>query len=157
MDVPVLGAAAYTGLAVWHGGLSGSAPLKAAESAQFTQGAGEAIAVAETLFSPLNFVVSGGLLVLLPLMCIALAPKGASVPVPVDAPASGRAGPTRSSPGASSPDPSHAGGLTLRFPPESPSFRLVFACGIETYVLNIRLISTKVKKLNLLLMTINVI
>jgi short-chain fatty acids transporter len=32
MDVPVLGAAAYTGLAVWHGGLSGSAPLKAAES-----------------------------------------------------------------------------------------------------------------------------
>ena len=80
MDVPVLGAAAYTGLAVWHGGLSGSAPLKAAESAQFTQGAGEAIAVAETLFSPLNLVVSGGLLLLLPLMCFAMAPREASVP-----------------------------------------------------------------------------
>jgi short-chain fatty acids transporter len=80
MDVPILGAAAYTGLAVWHGGLSGSAPLKAAESAQFTQGAGDAIPVGETLFSSLNFIVSGGLLVLLPLMCIALAPRKASVP-----------------------------------------------------------------------------
>jgi short-chain fatty acids transporter len=80
MDVPVLGAAAYTGLAVWHGGLSGSAPLKAAESAQFTKGAGEAIAVAETLFSPLNLLVSGGLLLLLPLMCFAMAPREASVP-----------------------------------------------------------------------------
>jgi short-chain fatty acids transporter len=100
MDVPVLGAAAYTGLAVWHGGLSGSAPLKAAESAQFTQGAGEAIAVGETRFSSLNLVVSGGLLILLPLMCIALAPKEASVPVPAPAAAmtAGRSRPKRSIP-----------------------------------------------------------
>ena len=91
MDVPVLGAAAYTGLAVWHGGLSGSAPLKAAESAQFTQGASEAISVSDTLFSPLNFAVSGGLLILLPLMCVALAPKEASVPQRASrAPASSR-------------------------------------------------------------------
>ena len=80
MDVPVLGAAAYTGLAVWHGGLSGSAPLKAAESAQFTEGASQAISVSETLFSPLNLVVSGGLLVLLPVMCVALAPRDPTVP-----------------------------------------------------------------------------
>ena len=80
MDIPVLGAAAYTGLAVWHGGLSGSAPLKAAESAQFTEGATQAIPVSETLFSSLNLAVSGGLLILLPLMCMALAPKVASVP-----------------------------------------------------------------------------
>ncbi|KPK52320.1 MAG: hypothetical protein AMJ63_09790 [Myxococcales bacterium SG8_38_1] len=96
MDVPVLGAAAYTGLAVWHGGLSGSAPLKAAETAQFTQGAGEAIAVGDTLFSPLNLVVSGGLIILLPLMCIALAPKHASVPEVVAAPSTGRSQPKRS-------------------------------------------------------------
>jgi short-chain fatty acids transporter len=80
MDIPVLGAAAYAGLAIWHGGLSGSAPLKAAESAQFTQGATRAIPVNETLFSPLNLIVTGGLLVLLPLMCIALAPREAAVP-----------------------------------------------------------------------------
>jgi len=80
IHIPVLGAAAYTGLAVWHGGLSGSSPLKAAESAQFTQGAGQAIPVGETLFSPLNLIVSGGLLVLLPLLCMALAPKEASIP-----------------------------------------------------------------------------
>ncbi len=90
MNVPVLGAAAYTGLAVWHGGLSGSAPLKAAESAQFTQGAGQAIAVSDTLFSSLNLVVSGGLVVLLPLMCIALAPRDALVPDVAAAPRSGR-------------------------------------------------------------------
>ena len=82
MDIPVLGAAAYTGLAIWHGGLSGSAPLKAAESAQFTQGVTAAIPVSETLFSPLNFVVSGGLLILLPLTCMALAPKQPLVPEP---------------------------------------------------------------------------
>jgi short-chain fatty acids transporter len=80
IHIPVLGAAAYTGLAVWHGGLSGSGPLKAAESAQFTQGAGQVIPVGETLFSPLNLIVSGGLLVLLPLQFMALAPKEASIP-----------------------------------------------------------------------------
>ena len=96
MDIPVLGAASYTGLAVWHGGLSGSAPLKAAESAQFTQGAGEAIAVGDTLFSSLNFVVSGGLLILLPLMCIALAPRDASVPEVAAAPSVARSRPKRS-------------------------------------------------------------
>ncbi len=96
MDLPVLGASAYTGLAVWHGGLSGSAPLKAAESAQFTQGAGEAIPVSETLFSALNFVVSGGLIVLLPLMCIALAPKEASVPAPSSKAMARRSGANRS-------------------------------------------------------------
>ena len=80
MDIPVLGAAAYTGLAVWHGGLGGSAPLKAAESAQFTAGAGEPIAVSETLFSSLNLMMSGGLLLLLPLLCIALAPRDARIP-----------------------------------------------------------------------------
>jgi len=82
MDIPVLGAAAYSGLAIWHGGLSGSAPLKAAEAAQFTRGAAQPIPVSETLFSSLNLIVSGGLLILLPLMCIALAPEGATVPTP---------------------------------------------------------------------------
>ena len=80
MDIPLLGAAAYTGLAVWHGGLSGSAPLKAAEAAQFTGGAGAAVPVSETLFSPLNLVVSGGLLLLLPALCVAMAPKEQAVP-----------------------------------------------------------------------------
>jgi len=80
MDIPVLGASAYCGLAIWHGGLSGSAPLKAAEAAQFTQQSTQVISVNETLFSSLNLIVSGGLLVLLPLMCIALAPKAATVP-----------------------------------------------------------------------------
>ncbi len=81
IHLPILGASAYTGLAVWHGGLSGSAPLKAAESAQFTQGIGEAIPVGATLFSPLNLVVSGGLVILLPVLCMALAPRSADAQV----------------------------------------------------------------------------
>jgi len=99
MDIPVLGAAAYTGLAIWHGGLSGSAPLKAAESAQFTQGMTQAIPVSETLFSSLNFIVSGGLLVLLPLTCMALAPKHALVPEPTSRPMAGAPRSKRSLPG----------------------------------------------------------
>jgi short-chain fatty acids transporter len=80
MDIPVLGAAAYCGLAVWHGGLSGSAPLKAAESASITLNATQVIPVTETLLSSVNLVITGGLLVLLPLMCVALAPKTATIP-----------------------------------------------------------------------------
>jgi short-chain fatty acids transporter len=80
MDIPVLGAAAYCGLAVWHGGFSGSAPLKAAESASLTLNATQAIPITETLLSSVNLVITGGLLVLLPLMCVALAPKTASIP-----------------------------------------------------------------------------
>jgi len=47
---PVLGAAAYSGMAVWHGGLSGSAPLKVAEAGT--------IGLDQTLGSALNLVVT---------------------------------------------------------------------------------------------------
>ena len=79
---PLLAAAGYTGLLVWHGGLSGSAPLSvttaegaskvlpAASMAEF----GAGIPLGATLFSPLNLVVSGGLLILVPLVLAALAP-----------------------------------------------------------------------------------
>lgn len=50
----VVGAAGYTGLAVWHGGLSGSAPLKVATAGAF----GPAIPINETLFSTANIVVT---------------------------------------------------------------------------------------------------
>ena len=35
LNYPLIGAAGYSGLMVWHGGLSGSAPLKVAESGHF--------------------------------------------------------------------------------------------------------------------------
>ncbi len=71
---PLLGAAAYSGFAVWHGGLSGSAPLKVAEAGHFAAARVGVIGVERTLLSPLNLVVVGGLLVLIPLLFWALAP-----------------------------------------------------------------------------------
>lgn len=63
---PALGAAGYAGLAVWHGGISGSAPLKVAEEGHFVAELVGVIPVSETLFSPLNVLVTGALCVLLP-------------------------------------------------------------------------------------------
>ncbi len=90
-NAPLLAAAGYTGMMIWHGGLSGSAPLSmtSAENAakvlrpetmQALTAAGYAdgIPLSATLASPLNLVVTGGLLVLVPLT-LALLAKGAPV------------------------------------------------------------------------------
>ena len=60
----LIGAAGYMGLLVWHGGLSGSAPLKVAKTGPF----GEAIPVTETIFSNLNMIVTLLLIGVLPLL-----------------------------------------------------------------------------------------
>lgn len=72
---PLLGAAAYTGLAVWHGGLSGSAPLKVAETGHFAADIAGVVSVGSTLLSPLNLMVMGSLVVLLPLLYYAMSPR----------------------------------------------------------------------------------
>ena len=64
---PLLGAAGYAGFMVWHGGFSGSAPLKVAEPGHFLEDTLGVIPITETLFSPLNIVVTGMLLVVIPL------------------------------------------------------------------------------------------
>jgi short-chain fatty acids transporter len=72
---PLLGAAAYTGLAMWHGGLSGSAPLKAAEQDHFAAAVAGVVPVSETLLSPMNLVITGSLLVAIPLLCWLMTPR----------------------------------------------------------------------------------
>ncbi len=57
LHYPVLGAAAYSGLLVWHGGLSGSAPLKAAETKGFLADLTGAVPVEDTLFSGMNIAI----------------------------------------------------------------------------------------------------
>ncbi len=82
---PLLAAAGYVGLMVWHGGLSGSAPLtvtKASEAAKVLPAAyvarlGEGgIPLTHTIFSPMNLFITGGLLVIAPLMFRLLNPHG---------------------------------------------------------------------------------
>lgn len=51
---PLVAAAGYSALLVWHGGLSGSAPLKVAEGGFF----GRSLAIHQTILSPLNLVVT---------------------------------------------------------------------------------------------------
>lgn len=70
---PLLGAAAYSGMAVWHGGLSGSAPLKVA-GGDGAKWVGD-ISLYEMLFSTTNLVVTGSLLVAIPFLFWAMTPK----------------------------------------------------------------------------------
>jgi short-chain fatty acids transporter len=83
---PLLGAAGYAGFLVWHGGFSGSAPLKVAEEGHFVADVIGVIPISETLFSTLNFTVIGTMLVLIPLLFWRLMPSDESemVPYPLD-------------------------------------------------------------------------
>lgn len=83
---PLLAAAGYMGLLVWHGGFSGSAPLlmtKPAEAANvlpdeaLAQLQGGGVPLGATLLSPMNLFVSGGLLAIIPLVLWLLAPRHA--------------------------------------------------------------------------------
>ena len=71
---PLLGAAGYTGLMVWGGGLSASIPLAAAGQAQ--------IPLQDTLFSTLNLVISGALLIFVPWICRFLVPRETETMLP---------------------------------------------------------------------------
>ena len=69
LDYPLVGAAGYSGLMIWHGGLSGSAPLKVTEGSPATRllpEGGPGIPLGETLFSNLNLGLSLALLVFVP-------------------------------------------------------------------------------------------
>lgn len=72
---PLLGAAGYGGFLIWHGGLSGTAPLTVAQGDHFLVETLGQIPVSETLFSELNLIVTGSLLVLIPLLFWRLTPK----------------------------------------------------------------------------------
>ncbi|HZW08677.1 MAG TPA: TIGR00366 family protein [Phycisphaerales bacterium] len=77
---PLLAAAGYLGLMVWHGGLSGSAPLKVTTAKDIAEVFGPGapfgpIDLTRTLFSPMNLFITGGLLVLSPLLVSRLSPR----------------------------------------------------------------------------------
>ena len=73
LNYPLVGAAAYSGLVVWHGGLSGSAPLKVAEEGHFLFSEIGRISISETILSTMNLWVIAATLVLIPLSFYLLA------------------------------------------------------------------------------------
>ena len=96
LHYPIICAAGYTGLAVWHGGLSGSAPLKVTSEAQLIQFLGPELAnqidpmlMGDTIGSMMNLVVILLCLTVIPLTLYLLTPKSEGEMVP--------ASPTRAS------------------------------------------------------------
>jgi len=62
----ILGSAGYSGMMVWHGGLSASAPLKVAEVDHFLIDEIGIIGISDTLFSSMNILISLLLLIAVP-------------------------------------------------------------------------------------------
>ena len=92
LNYPLLGAAGYVGLMVWHGGISGSAPLKVVEQGHLTSlmsGISSPALLAKlpssipfemTVFSTMNIVCAITLLITLPLVLSRLAAKSRLIP-----------------------------------------------------------------------------
>jgi len=85
LHYPLLGAAAYLGLLVWHGGFSGSAPLKVAEDGHFLASIIGVVGADQTILSPLNLIVTGVLVVGTPLLFLLMAPAAGEPVVPFHA------------------------------------------------------------------------
>ncbi|MFT6400542.1 MAG: short-chain fatty acids transporter [Bradymonadia bacterium] len=90
LHYPLLGAAAYSGFAVWHGGLSGSAPVTVANDGHFLaeQLSGSyvdgVISIGDTVGGTLNLVITGTLIIAIPLVCALLTPKDKADCLPPD-------------------------------------------------------------------------
>ncbi len=81
---PLLGAAGYMGLAVWHGGLSGSAPLTLNQPGHFLESKIGIIDPSLTLFHPLNLMVSVLLIIGLPILFYLMSPKHEDQMISID-------------------------------------------------------------------------
>lgn len=91
---PLLAAAGYSGLLVWHGGLSGSAPLKVTQAKDVSEILGTGLAaqigelsLAQTIFALPNLLANACLLVLVPLLLVRMTPKREADRRPCPAPA----------------------------------------------------------------------
>ncbi len=83
INYPLMGAAAYVCMMIWHGGLSGSAPLSVAGEGHFLMEKTGIIPLSETIFSPMNLTANALLLILLPLAAWLFAKKD-TMQVPAD-------------------------------------------------------------------------
>ena len=86
LHFPLIGAAGYAGLLVWHGGWSGSIPLLIATPGHFLEEEIGVIPVSQTIFSPANLILSLALLVAVPALFSLLHPRESSRIISVPAP-----------------------------------------------------------------------
>ena len=75
VDYPLLIASAYSGFVIWHAGLSGSIPLQVSTGYAFTEGGTVWQAdMTATVFHPINLIMVGVILVLMPFVNYAMHP-----------------------------------------------------------------------------------
>lgn len=102
---PALAAAGYAGMAVWHGGLSGSAPLKMTQEADVQALLGPELAaqvgvlgLERTLGSPRNLLVTAAAVLVSVGLLAALTPKAPPPEPPLDAERGGEGDPVAAGP-----------------------------------------------------------
>lgn len=74
-DYPLLIASAYIAFLTWHGGFSGSIPLLAATAGNPLEKAIGLIPISQTIFTPMNYFITGSLLIILPILTAKMLPK----------------------------------------------------------------------------------
>ncbi len=72
-------AAAYSGFVVWHAGFAGSIPLAVATKGHLVEKLTGIIPVSQTIFSSWNLLITGVIIVTLPVLFSMMAPKGADI------------------------------------------------------------------------------
>lgn len=82
VNAALIATAGGLGMAVWHGGFSGSAPLKVAESEHFLVKSIGVIAISETTLSSFNLLLTSGLVAVFLVTILVLAWKNQSVIMP---------------------------------------------------------------------------
>jgi len=82
LNYPLIGAAGYSGLMVWHGGLSGSAPLKITEQGHFLVAQIGVIPLSETVFSSMNIFATLALFAIVPTALYWLGTQSTTTPLP---------------------------------------------------------------------------
>lgn len=81
---PCVVAGAYAGFLSWHGGLSGSAPLTVATPGHFLEARMGVLPVGATLGSPSNLMLCALLVLFVPLLAAAMAPRSGGRPAPAE-------------------------------------------------------------------------
>ena len=76
INYPLVGAAGYSGLMIWHGGLSGSAPLTVEASGHFLEDQIGVISTSKTIFSSSNLITNALLIIALAVFVYFLAKRG---------------------------------------------------------------------------------
>ena len=89
---PLLAASGYTGLMVWHSGLSGSSPLLVNTEGHFLEDQIGVLPLSETLFQPFNLVFLAAMLIGAPLLLMSMHPRPEDAEEIEDAP-DGESGP----------------------------------------------------------------